>query len=585
MRRKSLISLVTIVVLAVTAFLSTLGFNKHPTLGLDLQGGASVVLQAQGTFKSDALDQAKEIIRNRVDGLGVAEPEVTRQGNAIVVALPGVKDQNRALDLVGKTAELRFRPVLGQLAVNPDGSTPTAVTTTVDPNAPTTTLDPNATTTAGAATTTTGTTVTGAATGSSTSVATGGPGGAVPVHFQAVTTLDPTATTSAASSTATTTAGSTATTVDTSATTVTGTTVTGATTTAAAVAPTTFSVTKPEDDVATKTVVLDQKDSAGRVTGRYVLGPAFLTGDGVDTASAQFSDSGGWSVLLSLKGGARGIDAFNAMAAKCYGGTSTECPTQGGSTGRGAIAIVLDSIVKSAPQIQTPSFSQDQISITGNFKQKEAEDLSLVLRYGALPVKLVPQATQTVSATLGKDSLRAGVIAGIIGVLLVVLLMLAYYRGLAVVVFIGLILSSMMLWSLVSYAGATLTLSGTTGIIVSIGVTVDSYVVFFERLKDDVRSGKSLRSSAQRGFAGAWRTILAADLVSLIGAAVLYYLTVGSVRGFAFYLGLSTICDLVIAYFFTRPAVRLLSQTSYFKRDRVLGIKTGEALAAAGAAR
>jgi preprotein translocase subunit SecD len=584
MRRKSLISLVTIVVLAVTAFLSTLGFNKHPTLGLDLQGGASVVLEAQGTFKSDALDQAKEIIRNRVDGLGVAEPEVTRQGNAIVVALPGVKDQNRALDLVGKTAELRFRPVLGQLAVNPDGSTPTAATTTVDPNAPTTTVDPNATTTAGAATTVSGTATT-TATGSSTSVAAGGPGGAVHLRQQAATTVDPTASTIAGGS-ATTVAGSSATTLDPSATTITGTTVAGATTTAAAtVAPTTFSVTKPEDDDATKTVVLDQKDSAGRVTGRYVLGPAFLTGDGVDTASAQFSDSGGWSVLLSLKGGARGIDAFNTMAAKCYGGTSTECPTQGGSTGRGAIAIVLDSIVKSAPQIQTPSFSQDQISITGNFKQKEAEDLSLVLRYGALPVKLVPQATQTVSATLGKDSLRAGVIAGIIGVLLVVLLMLAYYRGLAVVVFVGLILSSMLLWSLVSYAGATLTLSGTTGIIVSIGVTVDSYVVFFERLKDDVRSGKSLRSSAQRGFAGAWRTILAADLVSLIGAAVLYYLTVGSVRGFAFYLGLSTICDLVIAYFFTRPAVRLLSQTSYFKRDRVLGIKTGEALAAAGAAR
>ena len=587
MRRKSLISLVTVVVLALGAFFSTLAFDKKPTLGLDLQGGASVVLQATGTFKPDALNQAREIIRNRVDGLGVAEPEVTKQGNAIVVALPGVKDQNRALDLVGKTAELRFRPVLAQLAVNPDGSTPAAPTTTVDPNAPTTTA--GATTTVAGATTTTGGATTSSA-DTSTSVATGGPGGAVPIRNQAATTV-------AGATTATTGASSSATTVDptattagasSSATTVSATTVAGAatgSTTTVAASTSTFTVTKPEDDVATKPVILDQKDAAGKVTARFYLGPAFLTGDGVDTASAQFSDSGGWSVLLSLKGGGKGIDAFNAMAAKCYGGTSTECPTQGGSTGRGAIAIVLDSVVRSAPQIQTPSFTQDQISITGNFKQKEAEDLALVLRYGALPVKLVAQAVQTVSATLGKDSLRAGVIAGIIGVLLVVLLMLLYYRGLAIVVFIGLILSSAMLWSLVSYAGATLTLSGTTGIIVSIGVTVDSYVVFFERLKDDVRSGKSLRSSAQRGFAGAWRTILAADLVSLIGAAVLYYLTVGSVRGFAFYLGLSTICDLVIAYFFTRPAVRLLSQTSYFKRDRVLGIKTGEAIAVAGGAR
>ena len=331
-----------------------------------------------------------------------------------------------------------------------------------------------------------------------------------------------------------------------------------------------------DNDDPTQTVILP--DRTGQV--RYQLGPAFLTGAGVSTASATFTDQ--WGVGLELKGGANGIDAFNAMAAKCYSGGSAECP--GSGSRRGAIAIVLDSEVQSAPQINNPTFRATEISITGNFKKGDADKLALVLRYGALPVKLQAEAVQTVSATLGKDSLRAGVIAGLVGVGLVLLFMLVYYRSLAVVVVAGLCVSAAILWSLVSWAKATLTLSGATGIIVSIGVTVDSYVVFFERLKDDIRAGKTLRSSAGRGFTSAWRTIVAADLVSLLGAAVLYFLTVGSVRGFAFFLGLSTLIDLLVAYFFTRPAVRLLSQSKWFKGAGALGVRSGEALATGGAA-
>ena len=189
----------------------------------------------------------------------------------------------------------------------------------------------------------------------------------------------------------------------------------------------------------------------------------------------------------------------------------------------------------------------------------------------------------TVSATLGKDSLRAGIVAGLVGLALVLALMLVYYRSLGLVVFLGLLVSASLLWSIISYLGESrglaLTLAGATGIIVSIGVTVDSYVVFFERLKDDVHAGKTLRTSAQRGFKSAYRTILAADLVSFIGALVLWKLTVGSVRGFAFFLGLSTLLDLITAYFFTRPLVLLLSRSDHFNRGKVLGLQT---VAAAG---
>jgi preprotein translocase subunit SecD len=192
-------------------------------------------------------------------------------------------------------------------------------------------------------------------------------------------------------------------------------------------------------------------------------------------------------------------------------------------------------------------------------------------------VELELQSVQNVSASLGKDSLRAALISGLVGVLLVLIFMVAYYRMLGLIVAIGITVSGCLLWGVVTWlsesSGLALSLSGIAGIIVSVGVTVDSYVVFFERLKDEVRAGKTLRNSALRGFQGAWRTIVIADLVSLIGAFVLWYLTVGAVRGFAFFLGLSTLCDLVVAYFFTRPMVLLLARTQWMERRKVMGIE------------
>ena len=285
-------------------------------------------------------------------------------------------------------------------------------------------------------------------------------------------------------------------------------------------------------------------------------------------ATATVINGKGWGVVVDLRGGASGEDVWNALASKCFN-KETDCPTQ-------QLAIELDGTLQSVATVQTPQFN-GSVQISGSFKKEEAQKLARVINSGSLPIKLELQSVQNVSPSLGKDSLKAAWISGLVGVILVLLFMAFYYRTLGVIVALGLTISASLLWAVISWLsktnGLALSLSGIAGIIVSVGVTVDSYVVFFERLKDEVRSGKTLRNSATRGFQGAWRTIVIADLVSLIGAMVLWYLTVGAVRGFAFFLGLSTLCDLVVAYFFTRPMVLLLSRTKWMERRKVMGIE------------
>ena len=231
-------------------------------------------------------------------------------------------------------------------------------------------------------------------------------------------------------------------------------------------------------------------------------------------------------------------------------------------------AFDLDGAVVSAPSLRQTTFN-GRATISGTFTERQARDLALVLRYGSLPVRLVPQTVETISASLGKDSLSAGILAGAVGLGLVALYMVLYYRALGFVVWLGLAISGALLYSIITYLGRS-------GLALSlVGVTVDSYVVYFERLKDEIRSGKTIRSSVDRGFSRAYRTILAADLVSLIGAALLYFLSVGAVRGFAFFLGLSTALDLVTAYFFTRPMVVLLGRNRLFTEARWLGVARG----------
>jgi preprotein translocase subunit SecD len=259
------------------------------------------------------------------------------------------------------------------------------------------------------------------------------------------------------------------------------------------------------------------------------------------------------------------------MSGHCFN-KDTTCP--GGKT-----AIVLDGNIESNPVPQTATFTTPQIEISGAFTNSSADDLALVLNYGSLPIQLEQQRVETVSATLGHDSLRAGLIAGFVGIALVALYMILYYRALGIVVVVGLTVWSAFNYAIItalsSSSGLALSLAGVTGIVVSVGVTTDSYIVYFERMKDEIKGGKTVRSSVDYAFKGAWHTIVAADLASFIGAALLFWLTVGAVRGFAFFLGLSTLLDLFTAYFFKRPLVALLARSRFLTEARWIGIRAG----------
>ena len=531
MTRRLVISLVGLLVVVFGSLAGNLVADNKPALGLDLQGGISVTQEPVGEYDSVSLDLAVERIRDRVDSLGVAEPEIIRQGDAIVVNLPGVDNQDEALRLVQVTGAVLLRPVLLAQPISPIDTS----STTVADGSSTTTVDGSSTT---APVTTLATSTT----------APGGPSRQLPQVATSVPTDDSTTVPSTDSTLAT----------------------PGTEIPLGAEAPTGSDDTTPTPpaemgDPADPTATIIVQNTDGSEI--YQLGPSFATGEVFNNDAQADIISGGWGVRVTLKNGAAGSDLWNIGAAQCYA-KSTTCPT-------GRMAIVLDGVVQSAPSVNQPSFSGG-VDITGNFKESEAKDLARVLKSGALPVRLEVQAVQIVSPTLGDDSLNAAIVSGLIGVLLVLLFMLLYYRLLALIVVFGITLSGLVQWNVISLLSTTnglaLSLAGIAGIIVSIGVTVDSYVVFFEKLKDELKSGRSLKNSAERGFKSAWRTILAADIVSLIGAFTLWYLTVGSVRGFAFFLGLSTLCDIVIAWFFTRPAMLMIARTKRFQRGRLFGI-------------
>jgi preprotein translocase subunit SecD len=246
-------------------------------------------------------------------------------------------------------------------------------------------------------------------------------------------------------------------------------------------------------------------------------------------------------------------------------------------------AFELDGTVYSAPTIQAQTFNGSAVisgSTSAPFSYKQANDLAVAMKYGSLPVRFVPQSLQTVSATIGKDSLHAGIAAGIGGIIIVLLYMILYYRLLGLVVVLGLAVGGALLYSIItglSHSGShlTLTLAGVVGIIVSVGITVDSYVVYFERLKDEVRAGRSIRQSTERSFTRAFRTVLTADFVAFLAALILWLLTVGDVRGFAFMLGLSTLLDVATAFLFIRPMVILVGRRRAFTEARFLGVARG----------
>ncbi len=577
--------LVLIVAIAVIGVGVTIITGTTPLLGLDLQGGVSVVEKPQGHVTAADLQESQQIINNRVNGLGVSNSNVTVQGNNIVIELPGAKNDTAVLKVVGQTAQLFFRPVDCIIApyVAPANS---STTTTAPKGGTTTTVNPKTTTPAATKT---------------TKAAVGAVGGQVvnlagahlasatfPVAAgttAAGTTAVPTTTPPASPST---TAGSPTTTTAPSkpiTSTAVGTQICSL---SASQQPsflpahgTSHGVTPAEWDLAGSTVVLPLVGSGGLPAfqdGRYVLGPAEMSGSIIKSAAANLnSQTDQWEVDLTFT--SRGSTEFNKYAAAhyaCYQQDPSNppyCALQ---------AIELDAVVQSAPAIEAASFPGGATisgSSTNPFTQQQAQNLALALSYGSLPVRFVPQNISSVSPQIGTDSLKAGAVAGALAVLLVLLYLVIYYRALGLVVVVSICISGALLYAITTLLseteGLALTLSGVIGLIVSVGVTADSCVVYFERLKEEIRGGRTVRTSVEKGFTRAFRTVLAADFSSFIAAFILYTLTVGDVRGFAFFLGLATLLNVVTTYFFTRPLVILIGRRASVSEGGFLGVNRG----------
>ena len=567
MNRASWISLIGITALTIAGLVYTFAAGNEPVLGIELQGGASVVLQPIEPPQDGAIEQAIEIIRARVDALGVSEPEISRQGDAILVELPGVKDTEKAIEAVGATAKLEFRPVLESIeefqldlfSVLPPDDASTTIAGSDTAATATTAAAATATTAAATATTAAATATTAAATATTAAVTT--TAGSVPTSTVAESTqsTDDNTSTSTVASTSTITSEA------------------GPTTTAALVDNEAFAaelqaaweLSDPTIARAEDAVVYagyENPDDENEITTRYRLGPAQLDGDAIEDANATSPNFADFVIFLDIKSGEPN-DQLNALAAECFNGLPS-CPT--GPAGRGRLGITLDGRVEFAGAVQAPSFD-GTVTLSGNYGQDEAEQIELALRYGALPLSFEDPTSREVSATIGQSALDAGIIAGLIGLGLVAIFIIGYYRILGLVAMASLGISGGILWTIISWLGEsrglTLTLAGITGLIVSIGVSVDSNIVYFEHLREDVRNGRTPRSAVDRAFPVAFSTIVKADMASLIGAALLYFLTTGAVRGFAFYLGIATLLDLVATYFFMRPAVKAITRSDSFDEN------------------
>ena len=516
-----------------------------PRLGLDLEGGTSVILTPRlvkggGSPPKDSLNQAVSIIRNRVDSFGVAESEVTTAGDNIVISIPGKQDKS-ILKTVQQTAQLRFRPVwlagAGAATPQPTASPSPTASGGASPGA---TASPSGTASPPASGTPSPTTSSNNA--------------VVPKALRKATTTPPA--TPAPTPTPTASPG-----LNPSA---------GAANITPALAQQ-FSqldctdpeavrqeLRKPGADRPSKPLVTCSDDGVEK----YILGPAEVLGTDVKSASAaletnnQGVSTGGWQVQLNFTGDGK----------KKFGDTTRRLAALSDPENR--FGIVLDGLVVSAPSLNNGPILGGQAQITGNFSQSEATSLANVLKYGALPLTFDAGSVEEVSATLGGDQLKAGVVAGLLGLLLVVLYSLLYYRGLGLVTVASLVVSGIITYGLVVLLGwqigFRLSLAGIAGLIVAIGITADSFVVYFERIRDEVRDGRTLRVAVETGWARARRTILAADFVSFLAAVVLYVLSVGGVRGFAFTLGLTTLVDIVVVFMFTKPLVTILARTEFY---------------------
>lgn len=551
--------LILAVAVALVAIMFATG-NTTPRLGVDLAGGTTVTLKAvapknnPGAVNSTSMNEAVSILQQRVNGMGVSEATVQTEGSdTIVVTIPKGNNTEQIANEVGTTAKLYFRPVLAEA---PSGVTVSSSASASASASGTASASASAGTTASAQ-------AQAAASGSASATpsATKTQGDAVTGDL---TKASATASASATAKASTTPAA-------------TGTAAAAAAASSSAAAAASLTTGTVPADLATQFANLDCSKAAQRVDHqtdttkdavacssdasagyyiKYALGPVAVPGTDISSASAGIStQNGGWQVNLNFtsSGGSKFTTVTTALAKN--------------TTPANQFAIVLDGKVQSAPSVSS-AITGGQAQITGSFTQTEATSLANVLSYGALPLDFKQQDVTTVSPELGSSQLTAGLVSGAIGLALVILYSLLYYRGLGLVAIAGLAVSAVLTYSIMCLLGATigfaLNLPAVCGAIVAIGITADSFVVYFERIRDELRHGSSLRPAVQRAWPKARRTILVADFVSFLAAAVLYFFTVGKVQGFAFTLGLTTILDVVVIFLFTKPLITLLARRKFF---------------------
>ena len=474
-----------------------------PNLGLDLQGGQTITLEATNkTVPMESMELARDIIQQRIDGLGVGEATVAVQGDRhIVVSAPNVS-RDDLVDLVGATAQLSMRPVLEAGAGTGPGAEPTEEPTEPTlPGLPTVPPTPEPTPT-------------------STPTPAPGEDGEEPAQLSIEEVLAYEATQEDLAAFAD------------------------------------FTCGDPTHDDPTRALVAC--DPAG--VQKYLLGPTAVMGTELETASFGIPQGElSYTVQLTLK--PAGAAQFKELTGALLTRTSPQ----------NLFGIVLDGVVQSAvePQVQ---IANGQASISGSFTAESAASLANVLKYGSLPLNFEPSQVETVSATLGGEQLRVGMIAGAIGLLAVTLYSFLYYRAMGIVVVASLAVAAAATYAVMVLLGAavgfTLNLPGIAGAIVGIAVTADSFIIYFERIRDEARDGRTLRTAIEVGWIRSRHTILVADGVSLLSAVVLFILAIGAVKGFAFTLGLTTLIDLAVVFWFTKPLVSLLGKTKYFGQGR-----------------
>ncbi|MFC9361853.1 protein translocase subunit SecD [Rhodococcus sp. NPDC057014] len=497
--------------------------SATPKLGIDLQGGTRVTLTARTPDGSkptpDSLRQAQEIIETRVNGLGVSGSEVVIDGDNLVITVPG--DDSAQARSLGQTARLYVRPVqTSQAAAAPGTQAPAAGETPAQAPAGTETPAPQ--------------NRPFPAQDPSTSPE---PAPTAPTDESGTETAEAADEIAAARATRQSTDPA-----------------------VQQQAMATLDCTVPDplrgnDDPALPLVACSTDGQAV-----YLLEPAIIDGQEIaDATSGYNSQQSRHEVSLTFK--SEGSNTWATFTSQNIGKQA---------------AFTLDSKVVSAPVVQGATPAGSSTSITGSFTADSAKELANTLKYGSLPLSFAASEAETVSATLGLASLEAGLIAGLVGLVLVLLYCLLYYRMLGVLTALSLVLSGVMVYAIMvllgRYINFTLDLAGIAGLIIGIGMTADSFVVFFERIKDEMREGRSFRSAVPRGWARARRTILSGNAVSFIAAAVLYILAVGQVRGFAFTLGLTTILDVVVVFLVTWPLVHLASKSPFWSRPGVNGL-------------